>query len=419
MTRDHGAGPDLIIFDLGRVLADIAERPFVSIAARFVETGEQAVVERLRDVEVPFETGLMDTAEALAYLMETPGSPWCNRPASPARQRAERLLAATLASRFTPIPETIELAHALASQGRRLALASNTNPLDINAIRTSYPDVLAPFADRLFLSYELGVMKPDDSFFHAITDRLGVKPESSLFIDDKPENVDVAQACGMRGIVYRSPGQLHAELTALVGDLTPPRPAGSMTAGFIRIDEASAWSLWREYCESAAAEAADNDGCRDTVRPRARRAMPRPTSGGLQRAGVVVDHFGDSPSLATELLGLVLNGRKRATATALWTAEAGGAPLPYPGLYSIVVDGDGVARCILRTDQVKIVPFDEVSADFARAEGEDDGSLDSWRREHETYYRRELPRFGREFVPWMPVLCERFRLVWPPERADD
>nr|BFF20798.1 hypothetical protein GCM10025730_43190 [Promicromonospora thailandica] len=58
------------------------------------------------------------------------------------------------------------------------------------------------------------------------------------------------------------------------------------------------------------------------------------------------------------------------------------------------------------------VPFDEVDEDFAAAEGEDDRTLESWRAGHEAYFRRTLGE-GREFTPDMPLVCERFELLYP------
>ena len=50
--------------------------------------------------------------------------------------------------------------------------------------------------------------------------------------------------------------------------------------------------------------------------------------------------------------------------------------------------------------------FDEIDAEWAIVEGEDDRTLDSWRRGHEAYFTRE-----GVFEETMPLWCERFRLV--------
>ncbi|GEL47809.1 hypothetical protein CHO01_29250 [Cellulomonas hominis] len=123
--------------------------------------------------------------------------------------------------------------------------------------------------------------------------------------------------------------------------------------------------------------------------------------------------FGDDPTLADQLLGLVLDGVKTGTSTAL--AELGHAdePLPVKGDLSIVLDGSGRPGALIRTTRVETVPFDRVDAEFAAAEGEDDRSLASWRTEHERYWRRVLEPLGEEFAADMPVVTERFELLYP------
>jgi uncharacterized protein YhfF len=123
--------------------------------------------------------------------------------------------------------------------------------------------------------------------------------------------------------------------------------------------------------------------------------------------------FGDSPELADELLELVLLGRKTATCSSLWEWEAEGEAIPAPGALTICLDGAGRPRCVIETTEVRILPMDQVDAAFACAEGEGDLSLAYWRHAHERYFRRALPRIEREFAPDMPLVCERFRVVWP------
>jgi uncharacterized protein YhfF len=126
--------------------------------------------------------------------------------------------------------------------------------------------------------------------------------------------------------------------------------------------------------------------------------------------------FGDSEYLAGLLTPLVLSGAKRATASLVWTYEVTGKPQPKPGDLSIVTSWDKEPLCIIQTTEVAVVPFEEVSEDFARAEGEDDGTLASWRKNHMEFYGRECARIGRTPSPRMPVLCEHFRVVFQPER---
>jgi uncharacterized protein YhfF len=121
--------------------------------------------------------------------------------------------------------------------------------------------------------------------------------------------------------------------------------------------------------------------------------------------------FGDNPALADQLLALVLDGRKTGTSTALSELVAADLETPRVGELSIVTDSAGEPKALLRTTQVDVVPFDQVSAEHAAAEGEDDLSLTSWRTEHEKYWRRVL---GDDFFsPAMDVVVERFELIYP------
>lgn len=122
--------------------------------------------------------------------------------------------------------------------------------------------------------------------------------------------------------------------------------------------------------------------------------------------------FGDTPELADELLALVLSGAKTATADLVRSYEAADEPLPAVGDLSIVLDGSGAPRALLRTTKVDIVPFSAVTAEHARLEGEGDRTLGSWRSEHERYFRRTAPD-GFVFSEAAPVVCERFKVLYP------
>lgn len=145
---------------------------------------------------------------------------------------------------------------------------------------------------------------------------------------------------------------------------------------------------------------------------------------GMAKASIVVGHtvsetvppqawsFGDEPELAERLLAAVLAGDKTATSSALWDYDDEDAPLPVAGELSILLDGDRHPQALIRTTSVETTTFEEVDEDFARAEGEDDRTLESWRTGHESFFRRTLGE-GREFALDMPVVCERFELLYP------
>jgi uncharacterized protein YhfF len=124
--------------------------------------------------------------------------------------------------------------------------------------------------------------------------------------------------------------------------------------------------------------------------------------------------FGHGVEQGDRLVALVLSGRKRATAGALWACEHDGEAVPVPGDFSVVTDGSGIARCVIRTTSVDIIALDAVDASFAHDEGEGDRSLEYWRSVHWDFFVRELSEMGIEARSDMPVVCERFEVVFPP-----
>ena len=126
----------------------------------------------------------------------------------------------------------------------------------------------------------------------------------------------------------------------------------------------------------------------------------------------IVDKFGDSPQMADELLKPVLSGLKTATCSAVWEWEHEGNPPPKPGLLSVILNGADEPKCIIETVEVNIKKYSEVDAAFARDEGEGDFSLEYWRAAHKRFFTRTLPAIGREFTEEMPLVCERFKVVW-------
>jgi uncharacterized protein YhfF/GNAT superfamily N-acetyltransferase len=119
--------------------------------------------------------------------------------------------------------------------------------------------------------------------------------------------------------------------------------------------------------------------------------------------------------IGDELARLVLAGTKTATASAYQVYELEQSPLPSVGGLSIILWSDGSAACIIKTTGVEVRPFREVTPEHAFLEGEDDRSLDMWRQVHQAVFTRELAEYGIEFDEYIPVVCERFEIVWRPQ----
>ncbi len=124
--------------------------------------------------------------------------------------------------------------------------------------------------------------------------------------------------------------------------------------------------------------------------------------------------FGDGTEMADELGALVAAGIKTATASLMWEYESEGNPLPKPGDLSIILDGSGSPLCLIETVAVEVRPFNQVDAQFAYDEGEGDRTPEFWRDAHWRFFTRTCREIGREPVQDMPVVCERFKLIYLP-----
>jgi len=117
----------------------------------------------------------------------------------------------------------------------------------------------------------------------------------------------------------------------------------------------------------------------------------------------IAEGWGDGPEMAEELGALIVNGTKTATCSSLWEWEAEGESPPETGAVTIVLDGGGEPIGIVETAEVTIRKYNEVDADFAHDEGQE---------AHKTFFSRVLPKIGKQFSKDMPLVCERFRLIY-------
>jgi 2-haloacid dehalogenase len=68
--------------------------------------------------------------------------------------------------------------------------------------------------DGIVVSGLEGVAKPDPEIFRRLLDRFALHPETTLFIDDKVENLESAASLGMRTVWFKSPDGLRRSLHA-------------------------------------------------------------------------------------------------------------------------------------------------------------------------------------------------------------
>ena len=99
----------------------------------------------------------------------------------------------------------------------KTACLTNNFYADGTSRPSGFKDVLALF-DLVLQSRELGIRKPDPSFYLTACERLGVTPNEVVYLDDLGVNLKPARQLGMMTIKVRDPITAIAELHAVIGD---------------------------------------------------------------------------------------------------------------------------------------------------------------------------------------------------------
>lgn len=89
-----------------------------------------------------------------------------------------------------------------------VALLSNINSIHISWIHRYFKekynltDFEERYFDQVFYSHEIGMRKPEERVYNYVTERLGVKPNEILFVDDNEDNIEAAKKYGWRAALH-------------------------------------------------------------------------------------------------------------------------------------------------------------------------------------------------------------------------
>ncbi len=109
--------------------------------------------------------------------------------------------------------ETVDLLHRLHDKGHRLYFLSNMpEPYAVHLESTH--EFFSRFTDGVFSS-RVKLIKPEPAIFELATQRFGIEPAQTVFIDDVAKNVEIARAHGWHAIQFITAAQVEAELAAL------------------------------------------------------------------------------------------------------------------------------------------------------------------------------------------------------------
>ncbi len=189
---------EYVLFDLGGVLIELGNLPDLQVLTGF--HGHTDAWQRILEPWIRrFETGECSAKEFSTGVVADWGvditpAQWLGIlqawPIGPYRGTAELLLG---------LQQTVAI-----------GCLSNTNALHWEDQSARWP-VLEIF-DHRFLSFELGLRKPDIAIYLAVADHLPYNPARVLFLDDLGVNVDAARSFGFRSEQVRGLDEVVAVL---------------------------------------------------------------------------------------------------------------------------------------------------------------------------------------------------------------
>lgn len=112
-----------------------------------------------------------------------------------------------------------------------------------------------------------------------------------------------------------------------------------------------------------------------------------------------------------ELLTLVLAGKKTALFSSYSTFAIDNEPLPVSGELYLVLDRAGQPQCVIEFENIQILPYNEVTWEMAKLEGEDE-NLDAWKERQQEYLEEEGNILGFDFSPDIKLVFQEFKVVY-------
>jgi putative hydrolase of the HAD superfamily len=112
----------------------------------------------------------------------------------------------------TQNPAMVAWQNRLSKHGVQTAILSNMGDSVLANIQREFEWIKG--FDVLIWSYQLHMAKPDPAIYLHTLQKLGTRPDETLFIDDKRVNIDAAIAIGMKAIEFSTVDRLRADLVA-------------------------------------------------------------------------------------------------------------------------------------------------------------------------------------------------------------
>lgn len=121
--------------------------------------------------------------------------------------------------------------------------------------------------------------------------------------------------------------------------------------------------------------------------------------------------FSDEGEYRKNIIARILDGDVQGESYSIDFFDANSQPLPQVGQYNVVCDMNRQAYAIVKTVEVSAARYGDVTTELARLEG--CSTISQWRRFNENKYRSLCDRMDIVFSKELPLIFERFEVVYP------
>ena len=197
---------ELILFDLGNVLVDFDFSISAKRIGNFCGKGPKEIFNLFFNSEITclFEAGKISPVDFFAKVKEMLGLSLSYEAFVPIWNEIFFLSAANRA--------VYSMVNNL-SRSYKTAMVSNIDILHYEYLKKNFP-VFNVF-HNIFLSYELGLVKPDPAIYQQVLQCLGAEPEAVFYTDDRPELVESARNLGIKAFIFSGALQLEDDLLSV------------------------------------------------------------------------------------------------------------------------------------------------------------------------------------------------------------
>ena len=196
----------LVIFDMDGVLCHLSDEDRIQFLADLTGRNEDDLADAIWNsgFEAESDNGKYSATEYLTEFGNRIGFPITREQWIDYRH-----------SGMSPKRDVLDIAIRV-SATHQLAILTNNGWMLKESIAHLFPELSSIFDDKIFVSAEFNRSKPDSEIFRAICERMGFAVESTIFIDDRNENVLGAREAGLTGILFIDAENLEKELSLVL-----------------------------------------------------------------------------------------------------------------------------------------------------------------------------------------------------------